>query len=691
MLSENITISACLIVKNEEKQLPGCLESLFGVVDEIIIVDTGSTDQSITIAHNFGARVFEHPWQNDFSKHRNQAIKYATGNWLLTIDADERLNRANGLNKEEFIDTLRKLPADCNALLLPMRDITPQGEIATEYMNVRLVRNTADFHYEGIVHENPIFKGQAVITDKITLNHHGYHLTPKEMEKKRKRNTDLLLARAKNNPDDIATYFYLANHYAFVLKSTSDNLHKALEYGLKCIQLLSPDPNRWPFAYLGIYRAIGEIYFLLGDYKEAGKWCLKGFATIPDDPDLHFLMCKVSIAESKYEQTVKYGQLYLKHLTKYRKKPELARGRLLSSVSRNSELATQYRIMVAYLGMKKSAKAENVWPIVKDFVLSTNQLKMEYLQNLFVASDYTHLLERTVIFYITSSSKDKSLLIPLLNFAITKGTFEKTYKDFSAKLPPHELSIEVMCYLADYIIKHGCSEQATTLLAPLYSNTLEKNYNLITLLATAYERIGKTEQAQKIYDSHLNDTNTGADFIINGMNFYKNIGNQNKLQTAVSALLKRFQYNELADDILLFLIEFYWILAKHDDFLAATIEIFSRHIEQLPQQFQDNSQIAEGYVKLSANFVEKEKYSLAIQTLHIAWSITGDPKYIYLIGNLFADTNQTIQALQYYQEALNRDFITPDILDRMHAAHLKTGNDRGAAICLNLKNKIQMI
>ena len=84
-------VSACLIVKDEEESLARCLASLGPLVDEVVIIDTGSTDRTPEIARVCGARVFEEPWQDDFSLHRNQALEKATGRWLLVIDADEEL------------------------------------------------------------------------------------------------------------------------------------------------------------------------------------------------------------------------------------------------------------------------------------------------------------------------------------------------------------------------------------------------------------------------------------------------------------------------------------------------------------------------------------------------------------------------------------------------------------------------
>src|SRR5579883_1951392 len=86
-----MTLSAAIIVKNEERHLPECLSSLAGLVDEIVIVDTGSTDRTREIAASAGARIFDFPWMGDFSAARNHALNQVRGDWTLYIDADERV------------------------------------------------------------------------------------------------------------------------------------------------------------------------------------------------------------------------------------------------------------------------------------------------------------------------------------------------------------------------------------------------------------------------------------------------------------------------------------------------------------------------------------------------------------------------------------------------------------------------
>src|SRR5579872_1678651 len=105
-------ISLCMIVKNEERFLEQCLRSVADVVDEINIVDTGSTDATVAIAERFGARIEHREWRNDFGWARNEALKMATKRWVLQLDADEELSPES----KEQLRALKNVPAHLQGL-----------------------------------------------------------------------------------------------------------------------------------------------------------------------------------------------------------------------------------------------------------------------------------------------------------------------------------------------------------------------------------------------------------------------------------------------------------------------------------------------------------------------------------------------------------------------------------------------
>lgn len=143
-------VSLCMIVRDEEQQLPGCLDSVRGAVDEIIVVDTGSGDRTIGIAREHGARVFTEPWADDFAQARNQSLRRATGDWILVLDADERLAPESAARLRDVLasttsEGLRVLIRD-HVSPTSSRDVLVSA-------STRLFRNRPEYRYERRIHE----------------------------------------------------------------------------------------------------------------------------------------------------------------------------------------------------------------------------------------------------------------------------------------------------------------------------------------------------------------------------------------------------------------------------------------------------------------------------------------------------------------------------------------------------------
>jgi glycosyltransferase involved in cell wall biosynthesis len=198
-------LSACLIVKNEEQRLPQCLDSLRSLADEIIVVDTGSSDRTVAIAKKYQARVFQFDWCDDFSQARNYAIAQAKGKWILVIDADEVL-------EQSAIATLQEVMQrdDCLAVNLLRSEI--DAKQAPYSLVLRLFRNHPAIAFTGIYHESidrSVVALQAQAPHWQVLNvevpvllHYGYTDSEIQLKHKYEFAKQLMHKHLEEFPDD---------------------------------------------------------------------------------------------------------------------------------------------------------------------------------------------------------------------------------------------------------------------------------------------------------------------------------------------------------------------------------------------------------------------------------------------------------------------------------------------------------
>jgi tetratricopeptide (TPR) repeat protein len=214
------TISLCLIARDEEALLPACLASVRGAVDQIVLVDTGSTDRTCQVAREAGALVLTRPWDDDFSAPRNLAASRATGDWILVLDADERLASGAG---QALRRAVRKAAFDVG--MVRLHNATSTGAAEADVCSgaarrgpvillPRLVRRTPDLAWTGAIHENVgewLLRRQgrrAVVP--VDVAHYGYVEDVALAARKLERNVALLRRRIALEPDDITPHGYLA-------------------------------------------------------------------------------------------------------------------------------------------------------------------------------------------------------------------------------------------------------------------------------------------------------------------------------------------------------------------------------------------------------------------------------------------------------------------------------------------------
>jgi tetratricopeptide (TPR) repeat protein len=229
-----IRLSLAMIVKDESRFLPGCLESVCGVADESILVDTGSTDDTVAIAASHGARVFHHMWRDDFASARNESLRQCTGEWILALDADERL--APG--QEEL---LRRCLGDRDVaawtVLVRSTATMPTGPSVQVMPYARLFRNDPRYRYEGTIHEqiSPSIERACgkISPSALVIEHLGYGQGVEVLRRKAERNLRLLHERLRRNPRDSYACYQIGNTASMFQRygEAKEYLRRALRQG----------------------------------------------------------------------------------------------------------------------------------------------------------------------------------------------------------------------------------------------------------------------------------------------------------------------------------------------------------------------------------------------------------------------------------------------------------------------------
>lgn len=244
-----IRLSACLITKNEEANLERCLSSLQGLADEIVVVDTGSTDRTIEIAERFGATIGRFEWIDDFSAARNESLRLATGHWALWIDADEEVDPASiamlreGLMRPQF-----------GGYFIQIDNRLGDGTTADRYVHtpVRLFRRLPGIQFTLRIHEQvlPSIERLGLPTATIggaKLNHYGYTHQAMAERNKLDRTIGMLRREIDEQPDEPFHRFNLANalvvggrweEAALAAAEAVDRMGEKAAYGSLCYHLL---------------------------------------------------------------------------------------------------------------------------------------------------------------------------------------------------------------------------------------------------------------------------------------------------------------------------------------------------------------------------------------------------------------------------------------------------------------------
>jgi len=300
-------LSLCMIAKNESEHIGRCLQSAKDFVDEIIVVDTGSSDDTRDIARSFGAMVIESEWQDDFSIARNASLERATGDWILFLDCDEELAPGSGPKLRALIRDSRY-----EAYFIQVTNLT---EVNSKLLapSVRLFRNRNIFRFEGRIHEQIAtsiihhYGQQGIGQCSLSIIHHGYNGKQANIQAKIRRNLKLLNGVADEERNGFFHYNLgvehlrlgerekALHHFLEGSKQTSANLGYAPILALRTATTLMElsrfrDAVRHLKYYQGIYGDFKDLVLLeaicflhCGWYSQANE-CLQRYFSMPPAP-----------------------------------------------------------------------------------------------------------------------------------------------------------------------------------------------------------------------------------------------------------------------------------------------------------------------------------------------------------------------------------------------------------------------
>ncbi|MGQ9778301.1 MAG: glycosyltransferase [Bacillota bacterium] len=281
MLARRPTLSLCMIVRDEEKTIGACLASVHGLVEEIVVVDTGSTDRTRAVAEKNGARVFSYPWRGDFAAARNYALAQANGSWILVLDADETLAPV----AQEKLAGLLAAPG-FEGYYLHIHSFQDDGTVIRD-MAVRLFRNKPGYRFSGPIHEQvagaiqSLNNGGGLGLADLVIHHWGYLRAAVCAKKKRCRNVAIIRRALRRTPDDPFLRFSLGIEYYQAGKFARGlgELEKALAF-------MSGREGYFRDAVVLVAAGLLQT----GAHERLADFLAKAFRMFPDDPALRLIL-----------------------------------------------------------------------------------------------------------------------------------------------------------------------------------------------------------------------------------------------------------------------------------------------------------------------------------------------------------------------------------------------------------------
>lgn len=311
-------ISQCMIVKNEERNIEKALSWGKGIVSEQIVVDTGSTDRTVEIAEQMGAKIYHFEWINDFAAAKNFAISKAKYEWVALLDADEYFSEEDAKKLLYYVRQLQDKPY--HAILASWVHLDDDGKVTAVGTQSRVFRNEPGLRYKGRIHEYlASLNGEDFrfvdAVNELSIFHTGYGEIGHSEKVKSGRNLKIIQAELEENPDDYRMLGYLGDEYY-----SADNREKAEEAFRKAISLM-PDTEEFydPIRTAMTFGKLLEILYANYGTEESNFMEIyeKAIRRLPQEGDFDYFAGRYFFLHENYPATEKHLKRALKQLETY--------------------------------------------------------------------------------------------------------------------------------------------------------------------------------------------------------------------------------------------------------------------------------------------------------------------------------------------------------------------------------------
>jgi GT2 family glycosyltransferase/tetratricopeptide (TPR) repeat protein/2-polyprenyl-3-methyl-5-hydroxy-6-metoxy-1,4-benzoquinol methylase len=346
LVRADLLLSMCMIARNNTKTLRAALESIRPHVDDMVVVDTGSTDDTPEIARSLGARVFQFPWCDSFAAARNESLRHAWGRWIFWMDSDDTIDEKNGRQLRELA---RRTPANSPIMGYVVSVHCPSTNPAdpegfTRVTHIKLIRNLPQLQFDHRIHEQILpsieKSGGKVEQTNLFVVHSGYDTSPEGQKRKIERDLRLLHLELSERPDHPFTLFNLGMTYADIGRPS-----EAINYLERCLA----HSNETSSHVRKTHALLSFCHASLGNEKRAWQACERGLGTFPLDAELRFRKGALLHSQGRLDEAARTYQDLLDN-------PESAHYTSVN-VGVNGHL-TRHNLALVYLDQGDGARAE---------------------------------------------------------------------------------------------------------------------------------------------------------------------------------------------------------------------------------------------------------------------------------------------------------------------------------------------